>query len=115
MAKYYIVPKNSGFLLIPFMDENMDLAKEKMARVKGDQLTELTLMIKCINQLGLIQLDRDDSLDTNSVIECCTRLLKSAPDIRHLTHGNHILVTRYYSVNSDGIVCIPWSWKLTLD
>lgn len=112
----FLVPASCpGFLLIPFINENMDLAKEKMARVKGDQLTELTLMIKCINQLGLIQLDRDDSLDTNSVIECCTRLLKSAPDIRHLTHGNHILVTRYYSVNSDGIVCIPWNWKLTLD
>ena len=93
----------------------MELAKEKMERVKEDQLTELNLMIQCINQLGLIQLDRDESLDSNSVIECCKRLLKSAPDIRHLTHGSHILVTRYYSVNSDGIICIPWNWKLTLD
>ena len=101
--------------MIPFINENMEIAKEKMARVQEDQMAELNLMIQCINQLGLIQLDRDDSLDTQSVIQCCSRLLKSAPDIRHLTHGNHILVTRYYSVNSDGIICIPWNWNETFD
>jgi len=112
----FIVPASCpGFLLVPFINENMEIAKEKMARVQEDQMAELNLMIQCINQLGLIQLDRDDSLDTQSVIQCCSRLLKSAPDIRHLTHGNHILVTRYYSVNSDGIICIPWNWKETFD
>ena len=108
----FIVPASCpGFLLVPFISENMKLAKEKMSQVEENQLAELNLVIKCINELGLIQLERDDSLTTPDMIECCNRLLKSAPNIRHLTHGNHILVTRYYSVNTDGIVCIPWNWK----
>ena len=64
------------------------------------------------NELGLIQLDRDESLDPKNMVDCCSRLLENASMLRHLTHGNHILVTRYYSVNADGVICIPWNWKL---
>ena len=92
----------------------MSKALELMAKVEDDKMAELNLIIKCINELGLIQLDRDDSLDSGTMIQCCSRLLQAAPTIRHLTHGNHIVVSRYYSVNSDGVICIPWNWKLTL-
>jgi len=112
----FIVPASCpGFLLVPFVNDNMSKALELMAKVEDDKMAELNLIIKCINELGLIQLDRDDSLDSGTMIKCCSRLLKAAPNIRHLTHGNHIVVSRYYSVNSDGVICIPWNWKLTFD
>lgn len=112
----FIVPASCpGFLLIPYISENLKEAQEKMARVEEDSINEANLAIKCINQLGLIQLDRDDSLDSRTMIECCSRLLKSAPNIRHLTHGNHLVVSRYFSVNSDGVICIPWNWKLEFE
>ena len=95
-----------------FSDEQMNQAKNIMSQVEHNNLQELNLVIKCINELGLIQLDRDDSLESQNMIECCSRLLQSASNIRHLTHGNHIVVSRYYSVNADGVICIPWNWKL---
>ena len=94
------------------MNENMEEAKMKMSLVEQDHWKEMNLVIKCINELGLIQLDRDESLDPKNMVECCSRLLENASILRHLTHGNHILVTRYYSVNADGVICIPWNWKL---
>lgn len=110
----FIVPASCpGFLLIPFITENLAKARKMMAKVDENKMAELELSIKCINELGLIQLERDDSLETEAMIQSCQRLLKAAPNIRHLTHGNHIVVTRYYSVNSDGVICIPWNWKLT--
>lgn len=110
----FIVPASCpGFLLVPYITENMNNAQTLMAKVEEDKMAELHLIIQCINQLGLIQLDRDDSLENHAMIQCCERLLKEAGKIRHLTHGNHIVVSRYYSVNSDGVICIPWNWNLT--
>ena len=109
----FIVPASCpGFLLVPFINDHMDKARELMSQVEENKFQELNLVIKCINELGLIQLDRDDSLDSKNMIECCTRLRENASQFRHLTHGNHILVTRYFSVNADGVICIPWNWKL---
>ena len=25
-----------------------------------------------------------------------------------MTHGNHLVVARYYMVKSDGVICLPW-------
>ena len=109
----FIVPASCpGFLLIPFINENLKAAEKLLAKVEEDRFEELKLIIKCINELGLIQLDRDDSLDSKTMIQCCEKLLQNASHFRHLTHGNHIVVTRYYSVNSDGVICIPWNWKI---
>ena len=38
--------------------------------------------------------------------------LKTFP--RYLTHGNHLVVARYYMVRSDGVICIPWDLVLDL-
>ena len=27
------------------------------------------------------------------------------------THGNHLVVTTYYAVTRDGVICVPWNWK----
>jgi hypothetical protein len=42
------------------------------------------------------------------MIHCCKLLARQAHRLRHLTHGSHIIVTRYYMVKSDGTICIPW-------
>ena len=43
---------------------------------------EDNLTIRCINELGLIQLDRDDSIPSEDMIKCCKRLLSNASEIR---------------------------------
>jgi hypothetical protein len=51
---------------------------------------------------------RDDSITKAQMIHCCKLLARHAHRLRHLTHGSHIIVTRYYMVKSDGTICIPW-------
>ena len=87
----------------------VEAAKRIQASAKA-RILEDHLTIKCINELGLIQFDRDSSLD-GLTLECLERLMEHAPNIRHLTHGNHLTITRFYSVLSDGVICVPWNWK----
>ena len=110
-----IVPASCpGFVLVKYIDNHMNQAYERLKAAEKSSVEEESLTIRCINELGLIQLDRDSSLD-EVMVDCCQRLLGSAPMLRHLTHGNHLMITRYYSVLSDGVICIPWNWKGVLD
>ena len=43
---------------------------------------EANLIFRCINELGLIQLDRDDMISPQQMISCCSSLLKAASRIR---------------------------------
>ena len=33
---------------------------------------------------------------------------------RYLTHGNHLVVARYFMVKSDGVICVPWDLVMDL-
>ena len=68
------------------------------------------MVVRCVEELGLIALEKEDGISSGSMAECCVRLLQVAPQIQHLTHGNHILVGSYYSVSAEGVICIPWNW-----
>ena len=97
--------------MVRFITKHLSESRSLMATIEARNLEESSLIIRCVNELGLIQLDRDDSLSSEAMIDCCRRLLSSASFIRHLTHGNHLVVTRFYSVMSDGRICIPWNFK----
>ena len=99
-----------GPLLVQYIDDHMQEAAKRIEASAAASVQEDELTIKCINELGLIQFDRDSSLD-GLTIECLERLLHYASNIRHLTHGNHLMLTRFYSVLSDGVICVPWNWK----
>jgi len=105
----FIIPASTpGFLLIEFLSKGMAEADRKM-EVWADLEKEETFLIgSCINELGLIQLDKDDNISAHHMVHCCSRLLKCASTLRHLTHGNHLVVARYYMVKSDGVICVPW-------
>ena len=100
-----------GFLLVRFITNHLSESRHLMSTIEARNLEESGLVIRCINDLGLIQLDRDDSLSSDAMVDSCNRLLSSASLIRHLTHGNHLVVTRFFSVMSDGRICIPWNFK----
>jgi len=105
----FIIPASTpGFLLVEFISKGMAEADRKM-EVWADLEKEETFLIgSCINELGLIQLDKDDNISAHHMVHCCSRLLKCAPTLRHLTHGNHLVIARYYMVKSDGVICVPW-------
>jgi len=109
----FILPASTpGFLIVDFISKGMSEAMYRMSEAANMVVEEAFLVSSCINELGLIQLDRDDSTHTKHMVSCCTRLLRSASRLRHLTHGNHLIVARYYMVKSDGVICIPWDLVL---
>lgn len=107
-----ILPCNIAiFRLVEFMSENMDQARQRLDQAEHLAQKELDIMEECALALGLVKLEKDVGITSQSMIECCTRLMQYSAHIRHLTHGNHILVDRYYSVESDGTIVIPYNWK----
>ncbi len=57
-------------------------AEEQLLLAASHKHEEDSLIIRCINELGLIQLDRDDSITTDGMIKCCSRLLSNASEVR---------------------------------
>lgn len=64
----------------------------------------------CIENLRLNTLIKDDSISPDMMIDCMQRLLKIGNSKLKLNNLN-INVTNYYSILSDGTVCIPWNFK----
>ena len=111
----FVLPSSTpGFLIVEFLTGGLQEASRRMLEAKSVKSEETNLIFRCINELGLIQLDRDDMISPQQMIFCCSRLLKAASRIRFLTHGNHLVVARYYMVRSDGVICIPWDLVLDL-
>ena len=67
---------------------------------------------KAVQELGLTALNKDDSITPDLMIQCCERLLLHKTVLAPLLEGVMLWVTHYYSVMSDGVLCIPWDWKL---
>lgn len=69
---------------------------------------ERELHARCIAELQLQSLSKDDSIDPNKMISCLNRLLSVRDELRLQQTVLHI--THYYSVLTDGTACIPWDW-----
>jgi len=111
----FILPASTpGFLVVEFLTGGMEEAARRARHARSLKVEEENLVYKCINELGLIQLDRDEMISPAQMVACCSRLLKAAARIRYLTHGNHLVVARYYMVKRDGVICIPWDLVMDL-
>lgn len=73
---------------------------------------ERELHDKTITELGLRALNKDDSITPDLMIQCCERLLVHKNILAPIMHDVMLWVTHYYSVMSDGVLCVPWDWKL---
>ena len=81
-----------------FIDNELCLftvAKQNLAQAALNKKEEANLIIRCINELGLIQLDRDDSISSDAMIKSCQRLLSNASYIRQI---NCFIFINYYSI-----------------
>ena len=105
----FVIPASTpGFLLVEFITKGMAEAERRMETWANLEKEEAFLISSCINELGLIQLDKDDNISVHHMVHCCSRLLRCAATLRHLTHGNHLVVARFFMVKSDGVICVPW-------
>ena len=62
----------------------LEEAARRMNESRSVKSEEANLIFRCINELGLIQLDRDDMISPQQMISCCSSLLKAASRIRFL-------------------------------
>ncbi|RZC31974.1 T-cell activation inhibitor, mitochondrial, partial [Asbolus verrucosus] len=109
----FIVPSSlPGFLLVSFITKNLEEAKEKMMNYKNNKHVERSLQKQCIDEFQLFDLRKDDNVTPDVMIQCCERLLEKKTDLKPFLKGVHLNIATYYSVLSDGVVCIPWNWKL---
>ena len=61
---------------------NFTEARNTLSQAASHKKEEDSLIMRCVNELGLIQLDRDDSVSSDAMTKCCSRLLLHAAEIR---------------------------------
>ncbi|XP_037934436.1 T-cell activation inhibitor, mitochondrial [Teleopsis dalmanni] len=96
-----------GFMLVDFITTNMSIAKEREEKYKSQKVIERELVNQCQKQLQLKSLTKDDSIIPEKMIETLTNLINYEKDpFKNID----LHITNYYSVLTDGIVCIPWDF-----
>ncbi|CAG2059288.1 unnamed protein product [Timema podura] len=109
----FIVPASCpAFLLVAFITSNLDQATERLLHYKSNKHVERSLHARCVSQLGLSALQKDDNITPDLMIAFCERLIAHSDELAPLLSGVRLWVTHYYSVLSDGDMCVPWNWKL---
>ena len=73
--------------------------------------TRERLVETCCGQLGLQSLCADENISGDQFDSCCERLLRAQTDIHGHLRDGQLRVTHFYTVMSDGEMCIPWNWK----
>ncbi|KAK4879837.1 hypothetical protein RN001_007983 [Aquatica leii] len=108
----FITPSSCpGFLLVKFITENLTEAAVRIENYKRDKYVERSLHQQCLEELDLPVLHKDDNVTPELMIHCCSQMLKYKNDLQDI-RGLHLNITTYYSVLTDGTVCIPWNWTL---
>ncbi|XP_050347357.1 T-cell activation inhibitor, mitochondrial [Nymphalis io] len=97
--------------LIPFIAKHLDEATLLLTEYSINKHIEKALCKEVKERFGLIDLNKDDSITPGLMILCCQRLLTRIDKLEMKLRGNIIYVTHYYSVLSEGVLCIPWNFK----
>ncbi|CAH0406903.1 unnamed protein product [Chilo suppressalis] len=97
--------------LIAFIANNLDEATTLMTEYSINKHVEKALYKEVKERFGLLELNKDDSITPALMILCCQRLLTRIDKIGSKLQGNILYITHYYSVLSDGVLCIPWDFK----
>ncbi|KAJ8920872.1 hypothetical protein NQ315_015665 [Exocentrus adspersus] len=109
----FIVPATlPGEILVNFITKNLEEAGKKNGEYQSNKYLERYLIEKCLVEFQLAALNKEDNVTPDLMIQCCKKLLDNKEDLEQYTKNLRINVSTYYSVLSDGIVCIPWNFNL---
>lgn len=97
--------------LINFISEHLDEAVVLLTEYSINKHVEKALYKEVKERFGLLALHKDDSVTPSLMILCCQRLLTRIDSLHQTLNGNILFITHYYSVLSDGVLCIPWDFK----
>ncbi|RZF42209.1 hypothetical protein LSTR_LSTR004358 [Laodelphax striatellus] len=108
----FIVPSSCpSFLLVNFITDNMQQAADLLQQYKSHKYIEAELQRQCKAALKLADLRKDDNITPTLMIKCCDQLLARKEQLKPLLEGSYLYITNYYSVMSDGQICIPWNFR----
>lgn len=65
-----------------------------------------------MEELHLSELLKDDNITPDLMIKCCNNLLENKSELEHMLRNMRLNISSYYSVLSDGVVCIPWNFTM---
>lgn len=106
----FIVPSSCpGSLLVSFLTDNLQDASNRIKKYQMVKNVETSLQLDCIKILKLMDLRKDDNVHPELMITCCENLINNKDKLNNL-QGVYLNIATYYSVLSDGVVCIPWNW-----
>ncbi|XP_049867846.1 T-cell activation inhibitor, mitochondrial isoform X3 [Pectinophora gossypiella] len=105
--------------LINFIAKNLDEATlhlteysiNKRLPCSSNKHVEKALHKEVKERFGLLELHKDDSITPGLMILCCQRLLTQIDTLDTKLRGNILYITHYYSVLTEGALCIPWNFK----
>lgn len=108
----FIVPASCpAFLLVHFISENMPKAESLLKQYAAMKARESEIYVKCMVELGLSALEKDDNVTPDLMVHCCEHLLEHKGLFSRYLRDLRLRVSHYYSVLQDGEMCIPWDWK----
>ncbi|GAB6021067.1 hypothetical protein CHUAL_003701 [Chamberlinius hualienensis] len=106
----FLVPSSCpSFLIVDFITQNLTEATQRLAFYNRNKRVEEQLHARCMAELGLEQLHKDDNVTPDRMIHCCQQLLENQHQIGQYLKGARIYVTHYYSVLQEGEMCLPWN------
>lgn len=97
--------------LITYIGNHLDEATLLMTEYNINKHVEKALYNEVVERFGLLELHKDDSITPGLMILCCQRLLTRSDKLHKKLQGNILYITHYYSVLSEGVLCIPWNFK----
>ena len=64
-------------------------------------------------EYGISSLTKDFNITKTQMEICCQHLLQDSRNIGVNLEGCRVHIATFYSVMSDGQICIPWNWTGT--
>ncbi|CAH0714469.1 unnamed protein product, partial [Brenthis ino] len=97
--------------LVAFIAAHLDEATLLLTEYSINKHVEKAIWKEVKERYGLLDLRKDDSIIPALMIRCCERLLTRIDKLDTKLRGNILCVTHYYSVLSEGVLCIPWNFE----
>lgn len=109
----FIAPSSCpASLLVSYLSEHMAEAERLLNNYQLNKHIERSLHKQCMEEFGLVSLHKEDNVTPDLMITCCSKLIECKGQLLPVLQGRCLYIANYYSVMSDGQVCIPWNWKL---
>lgn len=107
-GEFRIPPSVPTELIVDFLVKHKQKSLDLFEENKRNLLTEEETMEACKHHLKLASLSKDCSVSPLQMSDCCERLSKlENAGLENVS----VIVSKYYHVNEDGLLSIPWNWK----